>query len=144
LFDWSVPDAAEMWSARKYSHYIGPPKLFGLIKQPFLQVFGRSDIPTEDLRNLAEWLPLVLIANKANGESYPLSPAEARSALRRAGVKVLSSVAHRLALEMEQARPEEKLARWQTVVGPVFQDIWPLDVDLQTSATTFKLVQILR
>jgi hypothetical protein len=29
------------------------------------------------------------------------------------------------------------------VVGPVFQAIWPLDVELQTSATTFKLVQIL-
>ena len=28
------------------------------------------------------------------------------------------------------------------VIAPVFQAIWPLDVELQTSATTFKLVQI--
>ncbi len=72
LFDWSSPDAADLWSARKYSNYIGSPKLFGLIKQPFLQMFGRSDTPAEDLRTFAEWLTAILIANQANGAGYPL------------------------------------------------------------------------
>jgi hypothetical protein len=45
--------------------------------------------------------------------------------------------------QWKRATEEEKLAHWRTVVGPVFQAIWPLDVELQTSATTFKLVQIL-
>jgi hypothetical protein len=44
---------------------------------------------------------------------------------------------------MEGAGPEKKAALWRTVVGPVFQAIWPLDIELQTSASTFKLVQIL-
>ena len=47
-------------------------------------------------------------------------------------------------MEMERAKPEEKLAKWRKVVGPVFQSIWPLDVELQSSAANFKLVQILR
>ena len=64
--------------------------------------------------------------------------------LRKAGEKALSNVGHLLAKEMEQAKPVEKVARWRNVVGPVFQGIWPLDVELQTAASTFKLVQILR
>jgi hypothetical protein len=142
LFDWSSPDAADVWSARKYSSHIGSPELFGLVKQPFLQIFGRSEVPSENLRLFAQWLTALLIANRAYDAGYPLLATEARSALRRAGVRALPSVAHQLAVEMERAT-EEQLAHWRTVVGPVFQAIWPLDVELQTSATTFKLVQIL-
>jgi hypothetical protein len=143
LFDWSSPDAAGVWSARKYSAYIGSPKLFGLVKQFFLEIFGRSNTPAEDLRTFAEWLTAILIANHASGAGYPLLDTEARSALRRAGESALSSVGHRLAVEMEGGTPEQKIERWQTAVGPVFRAIWPLDVELQTSAATFKLVQIL-
>jgi hypothetical protein len=53
-------------------------------------------------------------------------------------------VAHRLAMEMERASPSEKTTKWDNVVGPVFQSIWPLDAELQMPASTFKLVQILR
>jgi hypothetical protein len=143
LFDWSSPDAASVWSARKYSSYIGSPKLFGLTKQSFLQIFGRSDTSTEDLRTFAEWLTTLLIANYASGAGYPLLDTEARSALRRAGESAMSSVGHRLAVEMGSATPGQKIKRWQTVVGAVFRAIWPLDVELQTSAATFQLVQIL-
>lgn len=51
---------------------------------------------------------------------------------------------HRLAIEMKKAKPEEKISKWQSVVGPVFQSIWPLDIELQTSSSTLQLVQILR
>ena len=143
LFDWSTPEAAELWSARKYSRYIGSPELFGYLKQSFLEMFGHSDVTSDDLRTFAEWIIVMLIAN-VEGANYPLSGTEARSALRRAGVDVLSSVGHRLALEMERAKDGEKAEKWRRVVGPVFQKAWPIDVDLQTSQTTFKLVQILR
>jgi hypothetical protein len=142
-FEWSSPDAAHVWSARKYSNAIGSPELFGLMKKPFLELFGRSDVPAEDLRTFAEWLAAILIVNQVEGVRYPLTSTEARAALRRAGANALSSVGHRLAMEMERAGLEEKAELWRTVVGPVFQAIWPLDVELQTSASTFKLVQIL-
>ncbi|BBZ97479.1 hypothetical protein BRDID11004_16100 [Bradyrhizobium diazoefficiens] len=143
LFDWASPDAASVWSARKYSSYIGSPKLFGLIKQPFLQMFGRSDMQAQDLEKFAEWLTTILIANHAKAAGYPLLDTEARSALRKTGGRSLSSVGHRLAVEMQGAKSEEKIKRWQTVVGPVFRGIWPLDVELQTPAATFTLVRIL-
>ena len=55
-FEWSSPDAADIWSARKYSTVIGSPELFGLMKKPFLELFGRKDIAAEDLDTFAEWL----------------------------------------------------------------------------------------
>jgi hypothetical protein len=143
LFEWSCADAVDAWSSRKYSNYIGSPELFGLLKRPFLEMFERTDVPLEDLRTFADWLTLILMANKG-GNSYPLAPSEARSAVRRAGVEVLSSVGHRLAIEMEAAKQGEKRELWRTVIAPVFQEIWPLDVELQSRASTFKLVQILR
>src|SRR3546814_5123830 len=45
---------------------------------------------------------------------------------------------------MGSAAPQEKVAHWRDVVGPVFGSIWPLDVELQTAGSTFQLVHILR
>ena len=136
LFDWSSPDAPAAWSARKYSNCIGSPELFGLTKQAFLELFSRTDVPDEDLRIFAEWLAAIMLANQSGEAEYPLTATEARSALRQAGVRSLASVGHRLATEMEKATPEEKISKWRTVVGPVFESVWPLDVELQTSAST--------
>jgi hypothetical protein len=145
LFNWSSADAEDAWKSRKYSDYIGSPELFGLTKKPFLEMFGRSDVSFEDLRIFAGWLAGILIANIARiDDKYPLTGPEARSALRRAGSASLSSVGHRLAVEMERAKPDEKADRWRTIVGPVLQAIWPLDVDMQSNASTFKLMQILK
>lgn len=143
LFDWSSPDAAAAWSARKYANYVGSPKLFELTKRPFLELFGRADVSDEERRIFAEWLAVIMIANQASHANYPITSTEARSALRQAGVESLYSVGHRLAMEMERATPDEKISRWRDVVGPVFQSIWPLDIELQTSASTHKLVQLL-
>ncbi|WP_025037050.1 hypothetical protein [Bradyrhizobium sp. DOA9] len=143
LFDWASPDAASVWSARKYSNYIGSPKLFDLTKQSFLQMFSRDEMTAEDLERFAEWLTTILIVNHTKAAGYPLLETEARSALRKAGGRTLSSVGHRLAVEMQGAKSEEKINRWQNVVGPVFRGIWPLDVELQTPAATFNLVRIL-
>ena len=138
-----VSGGGEIGVGSKYSSTIGSPALFDLFKQPFLQMFGRIETPHEDLRTFAEWLTTIVIANYRDGAGYALLDTEARSALRRAGARALSSVAHRLAVEMERVTPDQKIERWQTVVGPVFRAIWPLDVELQTPAVTFKLVQIL-
>jgi hypothetical protein len=144
LFEWKSPEAADVWSARKYSNAIGTPELFGLIKKPFLEVFSRQDVQPEDLRTFADWLVAILIVNQAQNAGYPLEPTEARAAMRRAGPTALSSVGHTLAVDMERAKPKDKANRWRKVIGPVFQAIWPLDVELQTSATTFQLVLLLQ
>ena len=144
LFEWSSPEAPAMWSARNFSNYIGTPELVGLTKEPFLELFGRANRLPKRLQDYAEWLVVIALANQSDNVGYPITTMEIRSALRRSGENALRIVAHRLAQEMENARPDERLARWRNVVGPVFQEIWPLDVELQTAASTFKLVQILQ
>jgi len=144
LFDWRSADAPSVWNARKYSNYIGSPKLFELTKAPFLDLFGRPDVAEDDLRVYGGWLTTIMIANRSKNAGYPITPTEARTALRAAGVRAMSSVGHRLAIEMEGAKKEEKKAHWENVVGPVFESVWPLDVELQSPSLTFKLVQILR
>ena len=144
IFDWSSTDAADAWESRKYSGYVGSPELFRLTKKPFLEMFGRSAVPADDLRTYAEWLVAILIANRSRDDDpYPLQATEARAALRKAGADVLSAVAHRLANEMRATSPDEGSKRWRTIVGPVFKDIWPLDVELQSNASNFAFVQIL-
>jgi hypothetical protein len=143
IFDWSSPEAGFAWSSRRYSRWIGSPELFGLLKKPFLEMFDRNDIPAEERRIFADWLAAILTANQAQTAGYPLTGNEARGLLRRAGPEAMASVGRRLAIEMERATPAERAERWRNVVGPVFQAIWPLDIELQTSATTFKLVQLL-
>lgn len=143
LFDWSSPEAADAWSARRYSSYIGSPRLFTLTKKPFLELFGRLDMGEDELRTFSEWLLVILIANQTSSAQYLLNAQEVRSALRSAGPRVLPTVAHRLAIEMEATKVELKGERWRKVVGPIFNSIWPLDAELQSSSATFGLVQLL-
>ncbi len=144
IFDWNSPEAVDAWKARKYSKYIGSPKLFELTKVPFLELFERTEIMENDLEVYGAWLTNIIIANVSANADYPLTTTEARSALRIAGIRALTSVGHRLAIEMESAGEEDKKSKWENVVGPVFQAIWPLDAEIQSPKATFKLVQILR
>jgi hypothetical protein len=142
-FSWDSMDAPSMWSARKYSNHIGSAELFRLTKKPFLELFSRPDTPDEELRVFSDWLAVILMANRVGNAAYPLTAAEVRSVLRRTGHQSLSSFAHRLAIEMESVKPEEKEKVWSERVGSVFRGAWPLDVELQTPTATFTLVQIL-
>ena len=143
-FSWQSPEAASVWSARRYSNFIGSPKLFELTKVPFLELFARSDVSEDDLRIYGEWLVAIMVATRSQTVIYPITAVEARSALRSAGERAMSSAAHRLAIEMERAEAATKMERWRDVVGPVFESIWPLDAELQSPSCTFNLVHILR
>jgi hypothetical protein len=94
-----------MWSARRYSNYIGSPDLFRLTKESFLAIFRRPDVPDEELSTFADWLAAIVLANQAHDAGYPLTASEARSALRQAGARSLTDVARR---ERENLADDEK------------------------------------
>ena len=143
-FVWTDPLALAMWSARVYSSVVGSPALFGLTKEPFLELFGRVDVPSKLKEDYADWLLIPLFSNQAHEAGYPLTFVEARTALRLAGPGALWQIGHLFAVEMEAAKSDEKLRVWRDIVGPVFRGTWPLDVELRTSRANFKLVQMLR
>jgi hypothetical protein len=111
-------------------------------------LFGRNDVGEEDIRVFSDWLGLILIVNQLGKADYALIPSEVRTVLRQAGHSSLSTFAHRLAIEMESAKESEKesekLHMWTDIIEPVFKGAWPLDLELQSSKETFKLVQLLR
>ena len=144
LFDWTHPEAREVWIARKYARWIGAPELFGLTKKPLFDLFSRDDVGAEEVCSYAEWLVVALIAKRKDNVPYSLTEAEVRAALRHAARIALPAVADRLAREMAQANSGDKITLWESVIGPIFQGAWPLDIDLQTPAATFALVHLLR
>lgn len=144
LFDLSFSESANMWSARSYSNYIGSPELIRALKEPFFELLNDADTPIELLQRYAEWLATIAIANQKEDAGYPVTNAEVRSILRKAGVSTLQSVAHKIAREMETTPTNQKNQYWREVIGPVFEGIWPLDIDLRSASLAFKLVQILR
>jgi hypothetical protein len=144
LFFWDAADAPNAWEARKYSRAIGAPELFGILKEPFLAMFGNQKISSHDVRIFAEWLVPVLLHNQhAHAEQYPLSKSEARTALRKTDAGALASVARRMANEMASGPEAGKLDKWRNIVGPVFQGIWPLDIEMQSNEATHPLVSLL-
>src|SRR5688572_28940337 len=73
LFDWKSHDAVNVWQARKYSSYIGSPKLFELMKASFLELFDRPEIAEDDLDVFGDWLAVIMIANRARNTGYPIA-----------------------------------------------------------------------
>jgi hypothetical protein len=143
FFNWSSPDASAMWSARKYSNHIGSPALFEATKTAFLEMFSRQETPGDHLQTFSEWLAVILIVNQMGRVHYALTAPEVRSVLRRSRPATMTSFAHQLAIEMQGIKPHEKLKAWNEIVGPVFKGAWPLDAELQTSASTYNLVRLL-
>lgn len=144
LFDWKNDGARDYWSARKFAPVVGSPQLTALTKNFLLALFDRPEVPADDKSTYAEWLVLMAMTNADQRKGvYPIASTEIRSALRKAGVQALSGVAHRLATELGGGTPANQAARWRDVVGPVFEAVWPLDVELTNDMISFKLVQML-
>lgn len=142
LFKWSSPDAPMLWRVRK-SGYIGSPNFVALTKKPFLALFGKDELNADSKHRFVEWLIVMMLENQKNEEKYPISLGEARNALELAGADFLPSAAHQFAIKMESFEPENKLSAWNDEVAPVFEGVWPLDIDLRTPKAAYKLIQLL-
>ncbi len=143
-FDWKSPDAADFWAARHYSASIGGAQLFLLTKRGFLELFGHRDM-SQDIQNVyAGWLFSILVANRTSNAGYDLSYREARAALRKTNPMVLQALAHDVVARMQQIDVGRKRQYWCDVLGPVFEGLWPMDVEMLSGRLTFKLIQILR
>jgi hypothetical protein len=144
LFDWSSPDAHDVWESRRFAGSTMSPRFFQLTKAAFMGAFGRSDLQYESLSHLVDCLTFFVILNKYRDDQiYDVSMIEARAAIRRAGAAALPSVGSRLAIEMKAIEPQEKLSRWRSLIRPVFEAIWPFDPELQSHQSTSRLIDLL-
>lgn len=141
-------EALAMWKANSQEE-LGPADLFNSVKVPLLAVIPRPELSDSESGNLATRLLSVLVQHQAGSAvDYDLDPVEVRDLLAKGPARLREHFAWLLwRLQGDategQGIPADKAARWQKLVGPIFEQIWPLDARLRSEGTSENLVQLL-
>jgi len=141
---WDQPNAAEMWHARSYDR-LGSAQLFNALRRPMLQSFERPEMSDNDLeRFMAQLLMIGLAHLRRELDDFLLSSMEIKRALSASSSSVRANAAWQLWRLMDDAgdTPFDKPTRWRKHIGPLFQDIWPLDASLRSENTSRNLVMM--
>jgi hypothetical protein len=141
---WDQPQAATMWGSRAFDR-VGSAQLFNSLKTDMLEAFEKPAMSDHDLEGLMVHLLTIAFARKRQeANEYILSGAEIKRALSSGPDDLRTSAAWRIWRVMEDANSEhaDKTARWRQYVGPVFQEIWPLDATLRSKEVSRNLVMM--
>lgn len=149
---WDHLEALPLWRSFAHGH-VGSARLFNALKPAALAAFERKELSDDEFEGVMSNLLSVAIWHKLGKEpEYNLSTAEVRRALTVGPPSARRNVAWNFWRMMGRNGKEDdeegeagsgisdKPTRWHTVVGPLFRDIWPLDVTLRSKASTQNLV----
>ena len=128
------PDAAALWQARAFGH-IGSASLFNSLKAAFLQTFARQDLPIKESEGLVGHLLQAALWHRQDESGYDLKSGGAKKALAVAQPEVRHHAAWHL---WHWASAEY----WQTDLGSLFREIWPLDAVLRDERSSRNLVMM--
>jgi hypothetical protein len=150
---WDHPEALPLW--RSFAHgEIGSARLFNALKPAMLAAFDRQELSDNEVEGVTSKLLSVAIwRQRGEAPEYHLTAAELRRALTVGPSSARRNVSWNLWRMMADARNEnggqqddgtisDKQTRWRTVVGPLFQSIWPLDARLRSKGTSQNLIQM--
>jgi hypothetical protein len=139
---WEHPEALIMW--RSYAHGgIGSARLFNTLKPAMLAAFEKKELSDHEIEGLVSKLLSVGIWHqRSESAEYELTTAEIRRALTVGPSSARRNVSWNLWRMMGSAEEDipDKAARWRTIVGPQFREIWPLDARLRSKSTTRNFV----
>jgi NAD-dependent SIR2 family protein deacetylase len=140
---WDNVNALHVWRSYAFGQ-IGSPRLFNTIRTPMLQALDRSDLPDELVEGLiAKLLTIGLWRQKGIKLDYELSFQELRRALTLTSAIALRHSSWVLWRWMdEDIELEEKAERWRLIIGPFFNQIWPLDRELRSPRVSQNLVHM--
>ena len=130
-----------MWAARAYDDF-GSVELFEALKEPFLELLLRNDVDHDVKRNMTQRLVIAAIHTLRPEGNRLVELPEVRRVLRRADALVRRTAAWRLRLELEKGDYLERGKTWRELIGPVFEAIWPPDVDLRDAECSDNLVRL--
>ena len=135
------PFAGAMWVSFAGGGHIGTARLFNAVKARMLEAFAQPTMADHDLEGLMIQLLTIAIAHRRSElADYLLSSAEIKRALSAAPPGLRAIAAWRFWREMEGGAPTEKAARWRQTIGPIFQEIWPLDARFRDDQVSERLV----
>jgi len=149
--EWEHPEALPLW--RSYAHgAIGSARFFNAIKPSALAAFERQGLSDNDLEGImSNLLSVAIWHQRGEAADYNLTTAELRRALTVGPKSARQNVSWNFWRLMAKVEDEDgaenptapdKATRWQTVIGPLFSDIWPLDARLRSKGASRNLVQM--
>ena len=131
-----------MWHSYAHSA-VGSARLFNALKPATLAAFERGQLSDNEFENIVSKLLSVGIWHqRGEAPEYNLTSAEIRRALTIGPSSARRNAAWNLWRHMGDAegKPADKATRWRDVIGPLFRNIWPLDVRLRSENTARNLV----
>lgn len=140
-FSSAHPDAMKMWSAWRYDNPFSV-ELLAEIREPFLTLFEQENLDRDVLRSMTERLIIAALLRKDSHPSLEIDSRTIRKALRSAGEKALRTAAWILLRRLRETEEGNRGQAWIKVIGPTFQEIWPLDADLRESKSSEHLVDL--
>ncbi len=143
LMSWTKPEAPALWQSYALGPGIGNAVLFNALKPNILIAFSRDDMPNEALEGLgARLLSIGLAHRRAEAVEYELSSDELKYTLTVGPASVRQNISWNFYRCMGDAAgiPENKGNRWREVIGPLFQEIWPLDAEFREASSTRNFV----
>lgn len=139
---WEHEEAPVMWAARSYDAFFGSTELFDALREPFLDLLLRDDVDREVKRNMTQRLLTAAIHPFRSGEKPLIDLPTVRRVLRQADALVRRTAASRLWRAMDSGDYQERGKNWRDLIAPVFEAIWPLDVDLRDAESSKNLVRL--
>ena len=138
--DWAHQEALPLW--RAFAHgKIGSARLFNALRPAMLDAFERKGLPEKELEGVfSKLLSVAIWHRKGQGGDYIVSPAQLKHALTIAPSEVRRNVAWNLWRMMADETIVDKAAHWRGMVGPLFADLWPLDVQARGKTSSERLV----
>lgn len=152
--NWGHPEALPLW--RSFAHGgVGSSRLFNALKPAVLAAFERQDLSDNELEGLmSNLLSVAIWHQRGEAPEYNLTTVDVRRILTVGPASTRRNVSWnlwRMMVEPEGRNSKDegadvavpdKPTRWQTVVGPLFRDIWPLDARLRSESTSQNLVMM--
>jgi hypothetical protein len=139
---WDHPEALPLWRSYAYGD-IGSARLFNALKPAMLEAFERNQLSDGQFEGLvSKLLSVCMWHHRGEAAAYSLTPAEMKRALSVGPSSARRNVAWNLwrMMGLAEGEPADKASRWREIVGPLLQDIWPLDGKLRSIDTTRNLV----
>lgn len=144
LLDWEGEEADALWWSYATYGQIGPPGLFNILKCGLLQGATKPEITGVALDNLVgKAIQVYYWVTRDRDSEYQLLASEVKDFLRDVPSKGRIHAAWllwRILWGDDDDNPAERVARWDTVVGPIFRTIWPKDLRCRSREVSRRLV----
>ena len=144
-------DSLDLWKSFALGR-TGSAKLFKKLKMPMLDMIPRPELSDRETDSLVGRLVWALIQCRLELiEDCDLNSKDVRNLLATGPLRLLERFAWQLRDRQSNGLPaswssvehlNDKSLRWKELVGPIFEEIWPLNARLRSERASRELVQM--